>query len=513
MHSLTRLPVRSALLLGALLLSPFAPTGAQTKPAGSVIAPAVLDSLRARIRHLVDSAMVPSVTVAVAKNGRIVWEEGFGYADREKQTPATATTLYSMASISKPIAATGVLKLVEQGKLELDRPANEYLGKAKITGLAGDASGATVRRVLSHTAGLPLHYRFFYEGGSTQRPAMDEAISRYAIAVYPPGAVYNYSNLGYGVLEEIVAHVSGRAFADFMRDEVFLPLGMPTTTIGTGAGLANSAVRYDAAGKPIAFYDFDHRAASAVYTSARELVRFGMFHLKAHLKDQQPILSDKTIEQMQRVATPGDTSGGGYGLGWSISYEQGYRVVSHTGGMPGVSTTLKLYPEHNVAIAVLANASTPVPHRAIYYVAGAVLPRYDARLADRPPVPGASVAFAPPSELWGEWQGTIRMYDGSTVPLALLIKSDDVHVRLGPPGTLWTVLNAPGYRANMLSGRFMGTIPSEDAKRYPHAVGLSLWLDSVKLRGWAAAVTSDTPVTGAMSSYAELTRRTPAAVP
>jgi len=492
-----------ALLVAATLL------GSDSASAqGRTIPQAALDAVRARIRHLVDSAQVPSITVAVAKDGRIVWEEGFGYADLDRRTPATPATLYSMASISKPIAATGVMKLVELGKIDLDRPANHYLGAGKITGLAGDASGATVRRVLSHTAGLPLHYRFFYEGAATRRPTMDESISRYAIAVYPPGAVYNYSNLGYGVLEEIIARVSGRTYEDFMRDEIFLPLGMTTTAIGTGAGIRNSAVRYDAQRKPIAHYDFDHRAASAVYTSAHELVRFGMFHLKNHLKDQRPVLADSTIDRMQKVATPGDT-GAGYGLGWGVSREQGYRVVSHTGGMPGVATTLKLYPEQNVAIAVLANSSTAVPHRVAFHVAAAVLPRYNAWAGDAPPPSGAaSVAFAPPNELWGEWTGTIRMYDGSTVPLVLMIRPDDVHVRLGSgAGAMWTVLNAPSYRANLLGGRFMGTIPSEEAKRFPHAIGLSLLNDGGKLRGWAAAVTTDDPVTGAMSSYAELTRR------
>jgi CubicO group peptidase (beta-lactamase class C family) len=494
---------RSVLLLGATL------TLATASPLpGQAIPKAALDAVRSRIRHLIDSAQVPSVTVAVAKDGRIVWEEGFGFADLERRTPATPTTLYSMASISKPIAATGVMKLAEQGRIDLDRPANDYLGPGKITGLAGDASGATVRRLLSHTAGLPLHYRFFYEGGTTQRPAMDEAIGRYAIAVYPPGAVYNYSNLGYGVLEEIVARASGRPFEDFMRDEVFLPLGMTTTTIGTGAGLGNAAVRYDARRKPVAFYDFDHRAASAVYTSARELARFGMFHLKNHLKDQRRVLADSTIDRMQRVATPGDT-GAGYGLGWGIGRDQGYRVVSHTGGMPGVSTTLKLYPEQNVVIAVLANTGTPVPHRVAFHVAGAVLPRYDPWSGDRPPPAGAaSVGFAPPNELWGEWTGTIRMYDGSTVPLALMIRPDDVHVRLGSgANALWTVLNSASYRANLLGGRFAGTIPSEEARRFPHTVGLSLLHEGGTLRGWAAAMTTDEPITGAMSSYAELAKR------
>jgi CubicO group peptidase (beta-lactamase class C family) len=500
-----------AVLLAAAALSahPLLPShalGAQRAGrADAAIAPAALDSLRAHIRRVMDSTKTPSIAVAVAKNGRIIWEEGFGVADVDRHASATPTTLYSMASISKPITATGLMKLVEQGKIDLDRPANDYLGSAKITGPAGEpAPAATVRRVMSHTAGLPLHYRFFYAGGSVTRPSMDEAITRYAVTVFPPGAVYNYSNLGYGVLEEIIAKVSGRPYEEFMRDEVFKPLGMTTTTIGTGAGLVNSAVRYTAQGAPIALYDFDHRGASAVYPSAHELVRFGMFHLKNHLKDQRPVLKDSTLDAMHRLATPGDTANG-YGLGWLISTEQGMRVVSHTGGMPGVATSLKLYPQHNVVIVALANTSGAAPHRIALDVAAAVIPGYKAPTPGRAPTP--AVAFASPAELTGEWAGTVRTYDGATTPITLLVKSDDVHVRLGGQDALWTVLNRPTFRDGVLGGQFAGTIPSAEARRFPHNVGVALLLQGDTLRGWAAAMTTDDPLTGAMSSYAELTRK------
>jgi CubicO group peptidase (beta-lactamase class C family) len=509
-RSMTTFTLRAGLIASLLVPSAVGPVAVLTAqrpaaPAGAAIPTATRDSLRSRFKSLMDAGGVASLAWAVSKGGRIIWEEGIGSADLERKIPATAGTRYSMASISKPITATGIMRLVELGKLDLDRPANEYLGEAKITGLAGDASGATVRRLLTHTAGLPLHYRFFYEGSPVKRPTMDEAITRYGVTVYPPGKVYNYSNLGYGVLDELIAVASGQSYEDFMRQEVFGPLGLPTATIGTGSGLDNAALRYDAARKPIAPYDFDHRGASAVYISAHDLVRFGMFHLKNHLKDQRPILSDERIDAMQRVQTPGDTTTG-YGLGWSISYEQGYRVVSHTGGMPGVSTTLKLFPEEDVAIAVLANGGAAAPHRAVFHLAGAVLPHYDARLQERGAGGQGPPSFGVPPSLWGEWTGTVRTYDGKTTPFVLLIKSDDVHVRLGAGNALWTMLNGPSWRNNLLGGRFMGTIPSDEARRFPHNIGLSLWLDDGKLRGWAAAMTTDEPVTGAMSSYAELTK-------
>jgi len=172
--------------------------------------------------------------------------------------------------------------------------------------------------------------------------------------------------------------------------------------------------------------------------------------------------------------------------------------------MPGVATSLKLYPEQNMAIVALANTSGAAPHRIAVDIAAAVVPGY------KPPAPrdrSAEVAtFTSPAELTGEWTGTVRMYDGSTTPIALLVKSDDVHVRLGP-NALWTVLNNPTFRNNLLGGQFAGTIPSEEARRFPQNVGVSLLLQGDTLRGWAAAMTTDDPLTGAMSSYAELTRK------
>jgi CubicO group peptidase (beta-lactamase class C family) len=501
------LPIVTAALLAA---PPCVPTtvGAQehrrARAETGAIPKATLDSVRARVRRLMDSAKVPSLSIAVGRSGRIIWEEAFGYADLERQVRATPATPYSLASISKPMTATGLMKLVEQGKIDLERPANDYLGEAKITGIAGKASDATVRRVASHTAGLPLHYRFFYEGGSVPRPSMDEAIDRYAITVFPPGEVYSYSNLGYGVLEEIIAKASGKSYEAFMRDEVFVPLGMPTATVSTGAGLGNAALRYDAKRKPIPFYDFDHRGGSAVYASAHDLVRFGMFHLEQRVAGQRPVLRPATIDAMQRAETPGDTTSG-YGLGWIIDTDQGVRVVYHTGGMPGVATSLKLFPEHDVAIAVLGNSSGVVPHAIMFTVTGAFIPGYDAAAAEREALapPGA---FAAPPELWGEWTGRIRMYSADTVPITLIVKSDDVHIRLGD-SQLWAVLTRPTFRDNLLSGAFLGTIPSDDARRHPHYVAVTLQHKDGKLSGWAAAITTDDPVSGAVSSYAELSKK------
>src|SRR5579863_2698342 len=104
------------------------------------------DSVRALIRERIDANVAPSIAVAVARDGKIIWEEGFGWADRERKIRATPETMYSLASISKPITATGLMILVQAGKIDLDKPVNDYLGSVKLRARVGDAADATVRR-------------------------------------------------------------------------------------------------------------------------------------------------------------------------------------------------------------------------------------------------------------------------------------------------------------------------------------------------------------------------------
>lgn len=487
----------SPLLLVGLLLLARTPASAQR-----AAAPDRWQPVRDTIHALIARAQIPSISVAVAQGGAIVWEEAFGMADRERLIPATPNTMYSLASISKPFTATALMMLVEAGKVDLDRPANDYLGTGRITGLAGDASGATVRRVLSHTAGLPLHYQFYFADQAYPVLSNDETIARYAILTSPPGEAYEYSNLGYGIIDHIIARQSGMDYAGFLRTRIFTPLGLTRTSVGIGAGLEPFvAQRYDRQQRLLPFYDFDHRGASAVYSSAHDLIRFGMFHLKDRVAGQLPLLRDSTIDLMHRPVAPGN-----YGLGWITAEREGQRIVYHSGGMPGVQTLLVLYPAEDVAVVVLMNTVSDVGRvsRAIERV---VLPRYaDARArAERATPATAAPPFVPSQELVGEWTGTLRTWD-RTVPMTLSIRPDgDVHVRL--QGGLEAVLNETRWQDQTLTGRFAGVVPTSDARRWPHEIVLSLRLRGGVLGGMGAALSTTDPVYFALTSYVSLSRQ------
>jgi CubicO group peptidase (beta-lactamase class C family) len=130
-------------------------------PTSATVPNPTFDEVRATILEAIAAGEIPSMSVAVAKGGEIIWEEAFGWADRERMIQATPHTMYSMASISKPITTTGLMILVEQGKVELDQPVNRYIAPARLTAFEGDAESATMTHILNHTSGLPVHYSVF----------------------------------------------------------------------------------------------------------------------------------------------------------------------------------------------------------------------------------------------------------------------------------------------------------------------------------------------------------------
>jgi CubicO group peptidase (beta-lactamase class C family) len=457
---------------------------------------AAFDRVREFIKKQLSERHLPSIAVAVARDGQIIWEEAFGWADAEKRIPATPNTMYSLASISKPFTATGLMILKERGRIELDHPINEYLGEAKIAVRVGNPADATVRRVANHTAGLPLHYQFFLEDEPYRAPSRDETIRRYGNCVTAPGERYQYSNLGYGILDHVITRVSGRSYADFMREEVFLPLGLTHTSVNIGPGLEkHQAVRYRD-GSPIPFYDYDPAGAGAVYASAHDLVRFGMFHLKAHLSDQKPILKDETIDEMQK-ATAEEGDNNGYGIGWEMNEGvDGRRSIWHGGGMPGVTTFLQLIPTEKIAIVVLCNAVSNLPDEVRGQIVEVVAPGVKRKPGVRNQAPPAQ-DFKPASELLGAWQGKVHTYKGE-LSFRLLFQPDgDVHLQLG--SQLKTLLNRTQFRDGYLSGSFTGDIGTEDANRTRYTLALSL-----KLRGDV--------LNGAMIAQSLLSSRVPLAL-
>lgn len=475
-----------------------------------VAAAALPSEIRVLIQREIARGTVPSLAVAVARRGEIVWEEAFGLADQERQIAATPHTPYSLASVSKPLTATGLMVLVERGIVELDRPINHYLGEVRLQARVGDPEGATVRQVADHTSGLPLHHHFFLPAEAGGRPPLERAILRHGNLLREPGDRFEYSNLGYGVLEYLIARVSGKSFARFMAEEVFLPLGLEHTRVLPGSGGPEPlAVRYGADGRPLPFYRSDHGGGSALFASAHDLARFGLFHLRTHLPDQTPILPDRAIREMHKRSSRRLDSSSYYGLGWTVyASPAGYDIVRHDGGMPGATATLVLVPAKKLAVAVLANARSDLVQRVSGEVLAALEPtgaEGDSPAAWLPWTSTAPVGSRrPPRRFLGSWQGSVDL-GGRRLPLSLrLVKPGRLRGRLGdgPERGLTGAVFRRGDLTAWLTGHLD---PAEaDAQR----LRLSLTLRGDRLGGALTAFShSPEGLPSALSYWVDLARR------
>ena len=447
------------------------------------------DPIRQRIRKQLDLDQIPSLAVAVVSNGAIIWEEGFGWADRARRIPATEHTMYSLASISKPITATGIMKLVENGQLDLDVPVNDYLMTSKLIARVGNVRAATIRRLLNHSSGLAVHYQFFYEDQPFSPPIRDETIRRYGVLVTEPGSIYQYANLGYGVLDHILSLVSGKTYADFMRSEVFAPLGMHRTSVYIDDTLESSvAVRYGKDQLPIPFYLFDHDGASAVYSSAHDLSLFALLHLDTMRDDQTAPINAHHVLAMQLATMPIDR-GSGYGIGWRITENQdGYRTVSHTGGMPGVRTSLTMVPDERIAVVALANTETDLPHETVDQVL-AMLLKSDAVTGLHNHRSDAPTTFKKPmlvNDLQGHWKGEVETFEGNR-SFELWIDSDGT-MRVQLDGQLENPVVNGNIQQGWLTGEFISDLRTTDTDRAPYKLQLNLKADADHMSGSLSAV-------------------------
>ncbi len=439
----------------------------------------------------------PSLTMSVAQDGRFLWERSWGWADKEKRIPATPQTLYSLASISKAITATGLMVLVERRQIELDRPIDDYLGATKLRAYVGDAQQATVRRVANHTAGLPIHENSFYIDEERRLPPLAETIRRYGILVRPPGERFAYSNLGYGLLEYAIAQTSKQDFAAFMRREVFEPLGLSRLTFGIPAWMEKeAATRYGMTGSPLPFYDMDAGGASAFYASAHDLARFAFLSLGTLEAGQPRILSAASLTAMRQA-----TAKSPFGIGWQLYERSQSQVLFATGAMDGVGTIVVMVPAKRFVVVGLCNARTDLPVR----IAIEIVRRSFPDLGFSPPFGPPPPATEPvPNTLAGDWVGELSAHDGKRRFRLWVQARGEVYAQLGEqPRALASDVQWAG---GQLNGRFSGDLGMDDLTA-PQQFTFALTPRSERLDGPITARTSRPERIGnGLSSFLSLKR-------
>ncbi|MGX5729517.1 serine hydrolase domain-containing protein [Pseudoxanthomonas beigongshangi] len=459
------------LLFGASLWIPaaFAADAASPDPYASI---------RTDIEKEIAAGRLTGVSVALVKDGTILWEQGFGWADRAARTPATAHTAFSVASTTKPFTTTSLMLLAAEGKLDLDRPANDYLGAEKIVDARGPSREATVRRLATHSSGLPTFFAMYPEGGAGKQPTIPELIRDYGHLIAPVGERYEYSNLAMGILGEIVARQSRQELGAFLRDRILLPLGMKDSFFDTDLSRRKEmAVRYADDGKPLPFYLTATPGSGELYASAHDLARFAMLHLGGKGLDASAMILDPArLDELHRPATR-VAPHFHYGMGWEIHDEPGkLGVLHHGGGQSGVNAEFVLVPSADAAVIVLSNQrGAPgfigdVRDRLLKTVVPGwtTLPR-----PANPPL----LPLQPLQDYRGTWRGTL-LAQGKRLPTVLAISEDGkatLSVGDGPANPITDF----GLIDGLVSGEVKGDIGSPDTRRE----GLDQLSLALKLRG------------------------------
>ncbi|HEX6084803.1 MAG TPA: serine hydrolase [Thermoanaerobaculia bacterium] len=293
---------------------------------------------------------MPGLSVAVM-HGDFRWSRGFGFADLENQVPARAESSYRMGSVSKPFTAVAVLRLVEEGKIDLDAEVQTY-----VPYFPRKAKPVTVRQLLAHQGGIS-HYRDYDKEGRIREPKN----TREALAIFQdfelvnePGTAYHYSSYGYNLLGAVIEGASGKSYGDYLTESVWKPLGMTATRMDDPRAL------------------IPHRVTGYVLENGRlqrsEYVdissRFGGGGTRSTVDDMlrfiEGLASGKVLKSdtRNRAWTMQPTRDGRftrYGLGFGIVLRNGRWMVAHSGAQQETRTNLVIVPGERFAIAIASN--------------------------------------------------------------------------------------------------------------------------------------------------------------
>ena len=414
--------------------------------------------VRKLIKEQLATTSIPSISVAVVRRGEIIWEEGFGFADRENHIPANEHTMYYLASVSKTITATAIMVLSERKRIDLDGPINDYIKPAQLRSPLWNPNEATVRRVANHTAGLTTFGRNCFADQPDCHIFADETIQRYGVLFWKPGDHFDYSNLGYGILGDAVARTSGKDYAYFLRNEIFEPLGMKHASLGIRPDLKRyAATRYSSINGRRPPAQSATPGASGIYCSAHDLALFGLFHLKAHLTKQKAILADVSIDTMQNSTVNADENGR-YGLGWWVNEDlRGFRSLRGQGGTDDSWAALQIIPSERIAVAILSNTGDNFPSKLTDEILSVLLPSYRQNGAIANSSRAAQPPATPAPSLSGNWVGRIQTYKGD-LPLTFSItESGEIQSQLGsaPAKLLQNARFGSRFGKEFLDGRLL----------------------------------------------------------
>jgi serine beta-lactamase-like protein LACTB, mitochondrial len=319
--------------------------------AAAELRPATIAQIEQAISSEMSRSTIPGVTVAIGSGSEVVWSNAYGLADLENTVPMTRHTVIRLASISKPITAVAILQLVEQGKMQLDAPIQEYVPQ-----FPAKPWPVTVRQLLGHLGGV----RHYQEGEiSSTRHYSDRLAPLQIFAADPllhePGAKYAYTTYGYNLLGAAVELLARVPFMDYLRTNVFQPAGIQSIRDDNVYAVIphrarGYALRDDGRLVNCGLADTSNKIpGGGLIGPASDLVRFALAFSSGKL------VSPSTAELMTRSLTTTEGKATGYGLGFVTGELAGRRYAAHGGGQQGTTTYLLFFPQEKLAVGLMMN--------------------------------------------------------------------------------------------------------------------------------------------------------------
>jgi CubicO group peptidase (beta-lactamase class C family) len=319
-------------------------------------------ALHLNLQQLMQRFEVPGLSVAVIDNFRIVWAKGYGVKEVGSRVPVTVRTIFGAGSISKAVSAAGALTLVEQGRISLDEnvnvklrswqvPDNEFTGEQKVT----------LRRILSHSAGLTVHGFDGYAMGSPI-PTLSQVLngappanSKPVVVAFVPGTKYSYSGGGVTVEQMLIADVTGETFPQYMRESVLKRVGMLDSTYEQplpASRLAAAAVGTDRSGKSIdgKWHVYPETAAAGLWTTATDLAKFAIDVALSKRGEVNRVLSPAMTREM---LTPQIDH---RGLGFAVGDYDNPEEFEHAGDVAGFNAVLIMFADSGKGVVIMTNS-------------------------------------------------------------------------------------------------------------------------------------------------------------
>ncbi len=307
------------------------------------------------VKGWLEKQHVPGAAIAVVKDGAVTKVEGYGLADVENRIPVRPDTVFKIGSLSKQFIATGIMLLVQDGRIAVDDKLGKYL-----EGTPKTWEAITLRHLLTHTSGLVREAPGF--DFARRQPDIDVIKTAYPVALsFAPGEKYEYSNLGYFVLAEVIHQASGKPWEHFLNERVFAPIGMTATRVTSLTEIVpNRASGYAwSAGQLQNEADWPAvRPSGAFLSSAQDLAKW-----EVALSGDR-ILKEPAKREMWTPVRLNDGRTFPYGFGWQLDdwpadarAPTGVPMIRHGGSMNGFRAGYSRWPSHRLAVIVLTNLS------------------------------------------------------------------------------------------------------------------------------------------------------------